>query len=241
MPTPAAQPTSNAPRLPWLPPVLLACGALALVGGLTHRHALSVAAAGLLLLAWLPAVWRRRSLAAFGVWLALAALLLVPSLFGHAELALMALPVVCLSAVSWLFGRTLARGEEPLVTRLVRVIEGEDRADLPVVRVYTRGVTLYWSALLAGMAALSLAIALLAAPGGWLALAGVATPIPLPGSLLAWFPQAGCWVVLGAAFVGEYLYRRWHLRAIPHPGLRQFVAQVTRRWPDLLRGDGGAP
>jgi hypothetical protein len=242
MPAPAFPPHSAAaPRVPWLLLVLLACGMLALAGGLLHRHELSLAAAALLLLAWLPSVWRRRSMAALSVWLALAALLLVPALTGHAQLALMALPVVFLAAIGWMFARTLKRGAEPLITRFVRVIEGEARVNLPGVRDYTRGVTLFWACLLGAMALLSLLIALFAVPGGWLATFGVTMPFALPGSLLAWYPEAGCWIVLLAAFVGEYVYRRWRMRHIPHPPVRRFVAQVVQRWPALMRGEGDAP
>ena len=225
-------------RVPWLPLVLLACGALALAGGLLHRHVLSLAAAVLLLLAWLPAVWRRRSAVALLVWLALAALLVVPALLGHAELALMALPVVFLAAVSWTFASTLRRGEEPLVQRCVRVIEGEARVALPGVRAYTRGVTVYWTVLLGVLALVALALALLARPGGWLETLGVAAPVALPGAWLAWYPEAGCWAILLTAFVAEYLFRRWYLRGIPHPSARRFVSQIARRWPELVRGSG---
>jgi hypothetical protein len=242
MSAPAVQrPSAATPRAPWLPLVLLACGVLALAGGLLHHHELSIAAAALLLLAWLPSVWRRRSVVALSVWLALAALLLVPALAGHAELALMALPVVFLAAIGWMFARTLKRGAEPLITRFVRVIEGDARVSLPGVRDYTRGVTLFWACLLGAMALLSLFIALLAVPGGWLATFGVAVPFALPGSLLAWYPEAGCWIVLLAAFAGEYVFRRWRMRHIPHPPLRRFVAQIVQRWPALMRGEDGTP
>lgn len=242
MSAPAVQrPSAAARRAPWLPLVLLACGVLALAGGLLHRHGLSLAAAALLLLAWLPLAWRRRSVVALSVWLVLSVLLLAPALTGHPELALMALPVVFLSAIAWLFARTLKRGTEPLVTRFVRVIEGEARVDLPGVRGYTRGVTLFWACLLAAMALLSLLIALLAVPGGWLATLGTAVPFALPGSLLAWYPEAGCWIVLLAAFAGEYGFRRWRMRHIPHPPVRRFVAQIVQRWPALMRGEDGAP
>ena len=214
---------------------------LALAGGVLRRHELSIAAALVLLLAWLPSVWRRRSMVALTVWLALAALLLVPALMGHPELALMALPVLFLAAIGWMFARTLARGAEPLVTRLVRVIEGEARVNLPGVRGYTRGVTLFWASLLAAMALLSLLIALLAVPGGWLATLGMTVPFALPGSLLAWYPEAGCWIVLLAAFAGEYVFRRWRLRHISHPPAHRFVAQIVRRWPALMRGEDGMP
>jgi len=220
-----------------MPLVLVACAVLALAGGLLHRGFLSLLSALLLLLAWLPVVWRRHSLAALSVWVGLAALLLVPALLGHAELALMALPVVFLGAASWLFARTLRRGEEPLVSRFVRMIEGDARLALPGVRTYTRGVTWYWALLLAALALVSLLVALCAEPGGWLATLGVPAPFALHGSLLAWYPEAGCWALLVTGFAGEYLVRRWRLRGIPHPGVRRFVTQIVRRWPSLLHGE----
>lgn len=241
MSTPVAPRQAAAPRVSWLPLALLACGVLALAGGLSHRHGLSLAAVALLLLVWLPSVWRRRSLVALSIWMLLAALLLTPALSGHPELALMVLPVVFLAAVAWLFARTLKRGEEPLVTRCVRVIEGEARLALPGVRAYTRGVTVFWACLLSMMALLSLLVALCARPGGWLATFGMASPVVLPGSLLAWYPEAGCWLVLLAAFTGEYLFRRWHLRHIPHPSMQRFITQMVRRWPALVRGEDGTP
>src|SRR6185437_10590597 len=144
--------------------------------------------------------------------------------------------IVFLTAIAWVFARTLKRSREPLVTRFVRVIEGEDRVNLPGVRGYTRGVTLFWACLLGAMAMLSLALALCAVPGGWLATFGVAAPFALPGSLLAWYPEAGCWIVLLAAFAGEYAFRRWYMRHIPHPSARRFVTQIVQRWPALVPG-----
>ncbi|TAN03743.1 MAG: xanthomonadin biosynthesis protein [Rhodanobacteraceae bacterium] len=237
--TPANPVRHAATRVPWFGLALVACAALALIGGLTQRHALSLAAALLLLFAWLPRVWRRHSMVALAVWLGLAALLLVPAGMGNPELALMALPVVFLVAAAWLFARTLRRGEEPLIARFIRVIEGDARLALPGVHGYARGVTLFWALLLGAMACLSLAIALLVRPGGWLATLGVALPAGLPGWLLAWYPEVGCWLVLVAAFAGEYLFRRWYLRDIPHPSARRFVTQIARRWPALMRGEDG--
>jgi uncharacterized membrane protein len=239
MPTPAVKRRNAAPRLPWLLMALLACGALALAGGLLHRHALSLAAVASLLLIWLPSVWRRRSFAALLGWAVLAALLLIPALLGHPELAMMALPVVFLGGISWFFARTLWRGREPLVSRFVRVIEGEARLALPGVRAYTRGVTVFWACLLAAMALLSLLIALFAMPGGWLATLGVKSAVALPGSLLAWYPEAGCWVMLLIAFVGEYLFRRWHMRHIPHLPARRFMIQIVQHWHALVLGEDG--
>lgn len=227
-------------RVPWLPLALLACGALAVAGSVLQRGGLTIAAVVLLLAAWLPSVWRRRDVASIVTWLAGAVLLLGPALSGHPQVAWMALPVVCLAAVAWWFARTLRRGEEPLVSRCVRVIEGEARLALPGVAAYTRGVTLFWACLLAAMALLSLAIALFARPGGWLAALGVHAPLAVPGWLLAWYPEAGCWIVIVAAFVGENLYRRWHLRHVPQLPAWRFAVQMVRRWPDLVRGVDGA-
>lgn len=237
MPAPAANHrVAAATKFPWQVLVLLACAALALAGGLLQRHVLSLAAVLLLLLAWLPTLWRRRSTGALLAWAALALLMLVPAMLGHVQLALMALPVVCLGGSGWFFARTLRCGREPLISRFVRLVEGEARLALPGVAAYTRGVTLFWASLLGTLAVVSLAIALLAQPGGWLAALGLRAPFALPGSLLAWYPEAGCWAVLLAAFAGEYLFRRWHLRAIPHPDPRQFVGQLVRCWPALLQG-----
>lgn len=238
--TPTSAPRPGATRVPWFGLALLACAALALAGGITQRHAPSLAAAVLLLVAWLPRVWRARSAVALGMWLVLALLLLVPAGMGHPGLALMALPVVFLAAAAWLFARTLRHGAEPLVARFIRVIEGDARLTLPGVRGYARGVTVFWACLLGAMACLSLAIALLAQPGGWLATLGVASPVHLPGALLVWYPEAGCWMALVAAFAGEYLFRRWYLRGIPHPSARRFVIQIVRRWPMLVRGEDGS-
>lgn len=237
----AQRPSVATRRAAWWPLVLLACAALAVAGAASRQPLPSVAAAVLLLLAWLPAAWRRRSLPAAGAWLSLAALLLVPAAMGHAQLALMALPVVFLALAATLFARTLRRGAEPLVARCIRVIDGEAQLARPRVRGYARGVTVFWAWLLGAMACLSLLVALLARPGGWLATLGVESPASVPGWLLAWYPELGCWIVLATAFAGEYAFRRWYLRGTPQPGLGRFLVQLARCWPALARGeDAGA-
>ena len=232
--------SGSAPRLPGLPLAVLACGVPALLGGVLHRPVLSVAAALLLLVAWLPSVWARRSAAAALLWLGLATLILVPALIGHAGLALPVLPVVFLAVLSWWFARTLRRGAEPLIVRCIRVIEGDARLALPGVRGYARGVTLYWACVLGALALLSLLLMLFAQPGGWLAAAGVRSPFAISGALLARYPEVGCWAVLALAFAGEYAFRRWHMRGIPHPPLRHFLMRLVQRWPRLVRGEDEA-
>ncbi|HEU0276788.1 MAG TPA: xanthomonadin biosynthesis protein [Rhodanobacteraceae bacterium] len=227
-------------RRAWWPLAVLVCGGLALAGALVRVPALTLIAAGGLLCAWLPALWRARRIGAWLAWLVVATLLLVPAALGRPALALAALPVVCLAAVASVFARTLASGREALITRCVRLIEGDARVALPGVAAYTRGVTVFWAWLLGAMALVSLLLALLARPGGWLDAFGVAAPVALPGSLLAWFPEVGCWGVLVAAFAGEYLFRRWYLRGVPQLNVARFVVEMARHWPALVRGGGGS-
>lgn len=238
---PAHRETVDSSHAAWWPVMLLACAALVVAGAVSRRHAFGVAAAGLLLVAWLPAVWRRRNPLALGAWLAVAALLLVPAAMGHAQLAMMALPIVFLALASASFGRTLGRGAEPLVAHFIRVIDGEAQLARPRVAGYARGLTLFWAVLLGAMACLSLVIALFAWPDGWLATLGVEIPMRLPGRVMAWYPEFGCWIVLAAAFGGEYAFRRWYLRDVPQSGFRHFLVQLARCWPALARGeDAGA-
>ena len=230
----AANPTA-APRtsMRWLLPLLIAYALLALLGGVLRRPELSVIAAALLLIALAVPVLRRPSVAGVLLWLALAALLLIPAALGRVQLALAGLPIVILGALSWVFARSLAR--EPLIARCIRVIEGEQRLALPGVARYARGVTAYWAIVLGAQAVILAALWLLAKPGGVLDVFGVAVPFAPSRAALAWYPEIGCWAVLIAAFAAEYLYRRWRMRRIPHPPLKRFLTRLIQRWPQLLR------
>lgn len=217
----------------WLLPLLIAYALLALLGGILHRSFLSLIAAALLLLALAVPVLRRPSAAGLFLWLALAALLLVPAALGRVQLALAGLPIAILGALSWLFARSLTR--EPLIVRCIRVIEGEQRLALPGVAHYARGVTAYWAIVLGLQALVLAAIWLLARPGGVLDALDVAVPFAMPRATLTWYPEIGCWAVLIVAFTGEYVFRRWTLRRIPHPPLKRFLARLVQRWPQLIR------
>ena len=223
------------PPSPWLLPLLLGYALLALLGGVLHRPALGAAAIALLLAALGVAVLRRRSPRGIAVWLALAVLMLGAWVSGKVQLLLSALPIAALVAVAWLFARTLARGCEPLIARCIRVLEGEQRLALPGVARYARGVTLYWACVLGLQACALAALLLFSRPGGVLAAFGLAVPLAVPRDALAWYPEIGCWAVLALAFAAEYLFRRWHLRRLPHPPLKRFLTRLVRRWPQLLR------
>ncbi len=228
-----AQP--HAAPMRWLLPLLIAYAVLALLGSVWHRPQLSVIAAALLLIALALPVLRKRSLAGALLWLALAALLLVPAALGRVQLALAGLPIMILGALSWLFARTLSKHREPLVARCIRVIEGEQRLALPGVAHCARGVTLYWAIVLGAQALILAALWVLAKPGGVLDAIGVKPVFALPRSVLAWYPEIGCWAVLIAAFALEYAFRRWTMREIPHPPLKRFLTSLIKRWPELIR------
>jgi hypothetical protein len=47
-------------------------------------------------------------------------------------------------------------------------------------------------------------------------------------------------MLLGAAFLFEYGYRRWRLRHLTHPGLHDMLLQLALNWPQLSRGNRAA-
>ncbi|MFX9318008.1 hypothetical protein ABTO00_19510, partial [Acinetobacter baumannii] len=81
----------------------------------------------------------------------------------HAQLPLLAPPVVFSGLLCWLFARTLRGGRTALITRLVEVAEGPPPPD---VARYTRALTAAWAVLLGLIAALNAGLALLAVPDG---------------------------------------------------------------------------
>ncbi|MEO9079809.1 MAG: hypothetical protein ABI268_10915, partial [Rhodanobacter sp.] len=71
-----------------------------------------------------------------------------------------------------------------------------------------------------------------------LALAVAAAALLLPQSLarraVAWLGWPGSLAGL-AVFELEYVYRRWRLRNLSHPGLHEMLIQLARHWPPLLQ------
>lgn len=51
---------------------------------------------------------------------------------------------------------------------------------------------------------------------------------------MAWL-HAGGYLLPAVFMLGEYVFRRWYLRHIPHVPPRQFIHQLVRNWPQLLR------
>ncbi len=201
---------SSDPRLALLPPLVLI--SLLLLPGLCRGHRRS----------WL-------------LWLAL-----VPALLALLPLHLAALPMDLLPALlpalaATVFGASLRRGREPLITRFARISEGTAALTDAATARYTRAVTAAWTLLLAAMALIALLLITLAVPGGLLAMAGVVSPWPLPRAWWGLWSSAIAYAVLGAAFVLEYALRRWLLPQAPRNGFVDFARALAMHWPESKR------
>jgi len=222
-------------------PLLLTYPLLALAGALLHRQLLSLAALALLLglLLW-PALRKRRP-GAWLLWLGLLGALAWLAARGLAALALDAVPLLLNLLLAWVFGRTLRAGEQPLVAQFIEAIEGAPRLAMPGIARYARQLTAFWSLLLIAQA-LTLGVMMFCqVPGGLLARLGVDSPWPVPLAWVQGYVHAGAYLLLAVVFVLEYLFRRWHLRHLPHLGLHALLHRLALRWPQLIRGRNRAP
>ena len=178
-----------------------------------HRPAWGVAglvAAGTVC-ATLSASARRRKKILLGVLLLLAMMgtLVASGVVGlsGASRYLLYLPPIAISlALMGLFGATLRRGREPLVTRFCRLERGDVTREL---YVYTRRLTWLWTVFFGMMALEAL----------WLA---------RYASLEIWslFTNILNYLIIATLFVVEYLYRTLRYRNYTHASFRQFVHRL---------------
>ena len=145
-----------------------------------------------------------------------------------------ATPVLVNAALCVLFGSTLARGREPLIARIIDVIEGAARLALPRVSAYARALTQAWTLLFGVQAVVLATLVACIEPEGVFARFGAAPPLHV-GDGGRWYLHFGSYALVGAFMLAEYAFRRWHLREIPHAPLPVFLAQLARRWPALVR------
>ncbi len=223
---PASSPDLLRRLAPW---VLLAYVFMVLFGTL-GRQAWMLRAAVPVLVLLLATILPLRRAWALALWLALGALLIGLDLRGQTRAVFGILPILINAALCVFFARTLRSGHEALVTRVVRVVEGEDRLAIPGVPAYTRAVTLYW-AMLTGAQVLLLGSCWLlvlrageAAPGWarlWLHVGGYALPI--------------------LAMLAEYAWRRWRFRGHPHLPAHAFMRRLVACWPSIVREPDADP
>lgn len=122
-------------------------------------------------------------------------------------------PVLIPLSLLALFGSSLRTGREPLISKIARFERGTLTEELAR---YTRRLTLLWSLLFAALAISAIVLAIAAPPRVW----------SLATNFIHYF-------VIGAAFAGEYAYRRWRFRHLPHAGfianLRLIAARTRAR------------
>ena len=154
--------------------------------------------AGLVILV-VPGVW------GFGVGAVLAAALLL----ADADTLLKFPPVVINLAVAAWFGKSLAPGEEPVISWFARLVRG---VELPAdLARYTRNSTVMWTVFLGGMAGVAAALAVLATPQTW-----------------SLFANGINYLLVGALFVGEFAYRRLRYRHLHHAPFAEVVRTIAR-------------
>jgi uncharacterized membrane protein len=216
----------------WLLPVY---PLLAIAGAVSHRQVFALLALALLLTVLLLPQLLARSGVAWLFWFAVLAGLLLVWLLGFVGLLLEAIPVLINALLAIWFGASLATSE-PLVERFIIAIEGAERLQQPGVITYARQVTWFWALLLGAQALLLTVLLLCADHSGLLGRFGFASPLHVPERWAAAWLHLGSYVLLGVAFVLEYLYRRWRLRHLSHPGLRDMLLQLAIHWPQLVHG-----
>jgi hypothetical protein len=126
-------------------------------------------------------------------------------------------------------------GSEPLIARLIAVLEGPARVALPRVAGYARALTSVWAIVLGLQALLLTALIVCAVPDGLLARYGIAPPIAIAGQDWRWFLELGSYATVLVLLVLEYAFRRWYLRHIPHVSLPLVMSRLVRRWPALAQ------
>ncbi|HEY6721073.1 MAG TPA: hypothetical protein VI363_05485 [Burkholderiales bacterium] len=194
-----------------------------------HRWAPRGALGVLLLLAYPvlthAAVTMGPAYLAWMAWLCIALLVVLsfPGLWGLAGFALLAAaplvintdsllklpPVVIDLALAVWFGRTLARGEEPMISWFARLVRG---TELPAeLARYTRWLTVMWTTFFVSMAIAAAALALLATPQTW-----------------SLFANGIDYLLVGVLFVGEYIFRRVRYPHHEHRSLADVVRTVAR-------------
>jgi len=154
-----------------------------------------------------------RAPAAFSVLTTAAALALaftVPA----APLLLYLPPIAIPLGLGLLFGRSLLPGRRPLVSAFAEEVMGERR---PERAGYTRGVTWLWTVVFAGLVIESTVLALTASTERWSLFANLIN-----------------YLIIGAVFVLEFLWRSVHFREQPAP-LAFVRALIAADWRHLGR------
>lgn len=197
------------------------------LAALARQPALIAGSIGLLVvLVLLPALCRGRAFAWFA--LATAGYGLYAAVEAGSGLTLLLLPPVLLNGImAWLFGRTLRRGETPLIERAARAMRGPGAVIGPEVTAYTRRVTQVWTGLFVALAAIDLVLAAFARPGGLLLAAGFSPPVTVPISAWSLFANVLSYLFMAALFAIEFAVRGRRFPNQPYRGFLDFARRLA--------------
>lgn len=162
---------------------------------------------------------------AWAAWLCLAGLVVLafPGNWGRAGFAVLAgaplvadadtllkfPPVVINLALAAWFGKSLAAGEEPVISWFARLARGEDLP--PDLMRFTRRSTVIWTVFFVGMAVVAAALALFASPHAW-----------------SLFTNGIDYLLVAVLFVGMHVYRGLRYRHHKHRSLAEVIRIVAR-------------
>lgn len=213
---------------------------LAHVAALSGRPTLIAASLGLLVVLVLmpalrngrPAAWILLAAAAYGLHVA--------AVSGQAMSLLMLPPVLLNGFMAWLFGRTLKNGQMPLIERAARGMRGPGAVLADEVVAYARGVTQAWAALFVVLAAVNLALAAFARPGGLLIAAGFDPEVSVPLAAWSLFANVLSYLFIGAMFAVEFIVRGRRFPHQPYSGLVDFARRLAAQG-HLFRPAAGGP
>lgn len=112
-----------------------------------------------------------------------------------------------------IFGRTLRRGSEPLITAIGEAARGPLS---PAMRRYTRRLTQLWCLVFIAMILSSSLLPLLEQPEVW-----------------SWFTNIINYLVVGVLFVGEFILRKKIFPTHDHPGFIEYLRIIASAKPRI--------
>jgi len=157
----------------------------------------------------------------------------------HAQVLLLAPPMLFTGLLAWFFGRSLQPPREALITRIVAALEHCPAAQLPApLYRYTRSLTAAWAALMAALAVINGVLALFAVPDGVLARLGHPPALGVPQEQWSLFANLLNYGIVAGFFLGEYALRRRRFPDRPYRNFGHFMRQMAqlgpRFWRDLF-------
>ncbi len=150
-------------------------------------------------------------------------------------------PIAVNVFLAWVFGHTLVRGGQPLIERLVRLLQPAGAPPEPAVLRYAGQLTRLWTVLFIMLAAVNLALAACTTPGGLLESAGLHPPVSVSREAWSLFANVINYAIVAAFFALEYAYRRRRFPDRPYRNFVDFLRRAAAAAPGLAATFRAAP